>query len=76
MTNNDVIEKLIPIYTEIDLLDSRCKASSCRRKGRWTSRTPFALAKVAKAKVQQKLEELKEKTDALSDLIDSVQNSN
>jgi hypothetical protein len=33
-------------------------------------------AKVAKAKVQEKLEELKEKTDALSDLIDSVQNSN
>ena len=74
MTNNDVIEKLIPIYTEIDLLTQDVKQVLAEAKE--VGLDAPALAKVAKAKVQQKLEELKEKTDALSDLIDSVQNSN
>ena len=74
MTNNDVIEKLIPIYTEIDLLTQDAKEVLLSAKN--IGLDAPALAKVAKAKVQQKLEELKEKTDALSDLIDSVQNSN
>ena len=74
MTNNEVIEKLIPIYTEIDLLTQDVKEVLVSAK-EFNLDAP-ALAKVAKAKVQQKLEELKEKTDALSDLIDSVQNSN
>ena len=74
MTNNEVIEKLIPIYTEIDLLTQDAKQVLADAKD--SGLDSPALAKVAKAKVQQKLEELKEKTDALSDLIDSVQNSN
>ena len=74
MTNNEVIEKLIPIYTEIDLLTQDVKQVLAEAKE--VGLDAPALAKVAKAKVQQKLEELKEKTDALSDLIDSVQNSN
>ena len=74
MTNNEVIEKLIPIYTEIDLLTQDVKEVLVSAKE--FNLDSAALAKVAKAKVQQKLEELKEKTDALSDLIDSVQNSN
>jgi len=74
MTNNGVIEKLIPIYTEIDLLTQDAKQVLADAKDGGLDAP--ALAKVAKAKVQQKLEELKEKTDALSDLIDSVQNSN
>ena len=74
MTNNEVIEKLIPIYTEIDLLTQDVKEVLADAKD--SGLDAPALAKVAKAKVQQKLEELKEKTDALSDLIDSVQNSN
>ena len=74
MTNNEVIEKLIQIYTEIDLLTQDAKEVLADAKD--SGLDSPALAKVAKAKVQQKLEELKEKTDALSDLIDSVQNSN
>ena len=74
MTNNEVIEKLIPIYTEIDLLTQDAKQVLADAKD--SGLDSPALSKVAKAKVQQKLEELKEKTDALSDLIDSVQNSN
>ena len=74
MTNNDVIEKLIPIYTEIDLLTQDVKQVLADAKD--SGLDAPSLAKVAKAKVQEKLEELKEKTDALSDLIDSGQNSN
>lgn len=71
MTNIEVIDKLVPIYTEIDLLTQDAKQILSDAKE--ANLDAPALSKVAKAKVQQKLEDLKEKTDALSDLIDSVQ---
>jgi|JI10StandDraft_1071094.scaffolds.fasta_scaffold704805_2 uncharacterized protein (UPF0335 family) len=71
MTNIEVIDKLVPIYTEIDLLTQDAKQILADAKEAGLDAP--ALSKVAKAKVQQKLEDLKEKTDALSDLIDSVQ---
>ena len=73
MTELEFINKLIPIYEEINLLTEDSKVVLAEAKE--TGFDAPALSKVAKAKVQQKLEDLKEKTDALSDLIDVVQNS-
>ena len=72
-TELEFINKLIPIYEEINLLTEDSKAVLAEAKE--VGFDAPALSKVAKAKVQQKLEDLKEKTDALSDLIDVVQNS-
>ena len=54
MTNNEVIESLIPIYTEIDLLTQDAKQVLADAKE--VGLDAPALAKVAKAKVQQKLD--------------------
>lgn len=69
-TELEFINKLIPIYQEISLLteDSKVVLADAKEAG---FDAP-ALSKVAKAKVQEKLQDLKDKTDALSDLIEEV----
>ena len=70
MTNSDVINKLFPIYREIELLSEDAAAILDEAKEAGLNKS--FLAKIAKAKASEKLQDLYEKTSELSDLLDEV----
>ena len=65
------VEKLIPIYTEIDTLleDAKAVLDTAKEQGYNTA----MLAKVAKAKAGTNIGKLEDQTNALLDLIDKIQ---
>lgn len=70
MTNKEVIEKLVPIYEQAMMLAEDAKHILKQAKEAGLDQT--ALAKVAKAKAQDNLGDLADKTNALKTLIDEV----
>jgi uncharacterized protein (UPF0335 family) len=70
MTNKEVIEKLVPIYEQAMMLAEDVKLILKKAKEDGLDQT--ALAKVAKAKAQDNLGDLADKTNALKTLIDEV----
>lgn len=70
MTNKEVIEKLVPIYEQAMMLAEDVKHILKKAKEAGLDQT--ALAKVAKAKAQDNLGDLADKTNALKTLIDEV----
>lgn len=70
MTNKEVIEKLVPIYEQAMMLAEDVKHILKQAKEAGLDQT--ALAKVAKAKAQDNLGDLADKTNALKTLIDEV----
>lgn len=67
-TNKDVIQELVPIYTEIETLLSDAKEILDAAKEAGLDQA--MIAKVAKAQAQQKLGDVREKTDKLLKFID------
>lgn len=70
MTNQEVIDKLVPVYTEVMMLTEDAKQILADAKEAGLDHS--TLAKVAKAKATDKLEDLKEKTEALQNLLDTL----
>jgi len=70
MQNQDVLQKLIPIYSEIEtlLLDAKQILTEAKDAGLDHS----LLAKVAKAKAKDALKDLEDKTSELLDFIKEV----
>lgn len=71
LTAAEVVEKLIPIYTEIEMLGVDAKEILTGAKEAGLPST--MLGKIAKAKALQKLEDLQETTAELLDLIESLE---
>jgi uncharacterized protein (UPF0335 family) len=71
MTNKDTIDKLVPIFTEIETLleDVKQIASDAKEAGLDAS----MLTKVAKAKATMKFGELHTKTEKLLNLLEEVE---
>ena len=69
-TNQTIIDKLVPIFTEIDTLadDAKEILSGAKEAGLDSA----MLSKVAKAKANSKLGDLEKKTGKLLDLIESL----
>ena len=67
---NSIIDKLIPIYTEIDTLTEDAK--EILKDAKTAGLDSAMLSKVAKAKASASLGELEEKTGKLLDLIESL----
>lgn len=67
-TTKDVIQELVPIYTEIETLLSDAKEILDAAKEQGLDQA--MIAKVAKAQAQMKLEDVREKTDKLLKFID------
>ncbi len=70
LTAKAVLQMLIPIYTEIEMLQADAKGilSGAKEAG-----LPHSLlAKIAKAKVKDQLQDLEEVTEELLDLIEAV----
>jgi uncharacterized protein (UPF0335 family) len=70
MTNSEVIDKLVPIYIEVENLGEQAKEILAEAKKAGLDNT--TLAAVAKAKAKDKLEDLKDKTDALQAMLSQV----
>ncbi len=70
MTNQEVIDKLVPVYSEVMTLTEDAKQILADAKEAGLDHS--TLAKVAKAKATDKLEDLKEKTEALQNLLDTL----
>lgn len=70
VTNQSIIDKLVPIYTEIDTLTDDAKEILTGAKEAGLDQA--MLSKVAKAKANSKLGDLTEKTEKLLELIDSL----
>jgi uncharacterized protein (UPF0335 family) len=70
MKNSEVIDKLVPIYIEVEDLGERAKEILAEAKKAGLDNT--TLAAVAKAKAKDKLEDLKDKTDALQAMLSQV----
>lgn len=70
LTANEVVEKLVPIFEEINLLSE--DASAIVAEAKKAGLDGAAITKVAKAKAADKLGDLTDKTEALMDLIESV----
>jgi uncharacterized protein (UPF0335 family) len=70
ITANSIIDKLVPIYTEIETLTEDAK--EILKDAKESGMDSAMLSKVAKAKVSMKLGELTEKTEKLLELIDSL----
>jgi uncharacterized protein (UPF0335 family) len=70
ITANSIIDKLVPIFTEIDTLveDTKDILKDAKEAGLDSA----MIAKVAKAKANSKLGDLEEKTGKLLDLIESL----
>lgn len=70
LTNKEVIDKLVPMYIEIHNLglDAKDILADAKEAGLDAA----TLAKVAKAQATEKLEDLKDKTRALQDLLDQL----
>lgn len=71
MTNTEVIQKLVPIYSEIITLGEDAKEILAEAKENGLDNS--ALAKIAKAKSQAKFDELVDKTIAFNKLLEEVQ---
>jgi hypothetical protein len=70
LTAKSVLQMLIPIYTEIEMLQADAKAILAGAK---EAGLPHSLlAKIAKAKVKDQLQDLEEVTEELLDLIEAV----
>lgn len=70
ITANSIIDKLVPIYTEIETLSEDAK--EILKEAKESGLDSAMIAKVAKAKAASKLGELEEKTGKLLDLIESL----
>jgi uncharacterized protein (UPF0335 family) len=70
MTNYGVIEKLVPIYILVEDLGEQAKEILAEAKKAGLDNT--TIAAVAKAKAKDKLEDLKDKTDALQAMLSQV----
>lgn len=70
VTANSIIDKLVPIYTEIETLTEDAK--EILKDAKEAGLDSAMIAKVAKAKAGSKLGELEEKTGKLLDLIESL----
>lgn len=70
ITANQIIDKLVPIYTEIETLGEDAK--EILKDAKEAGLDSAMIAKVAKAKANLKLGDLTEKTESLLDLINSL----
>lgn len=70
MTNNEVIEQLVPYYEEV--LNTSESIKNILKGAKDAGLDHVTLAKVAKAKALDKLDDLKEKTEALKNLLEEV----
>lgn len=70
MTNNEVIERLVPYYE--DVLNTSESIKNILKEAKDAGLDHVTLAKVAKAKALDKLDDLKEKTEALQNLLEEV----
>lgn len=70
MTNNEVIEQLVPYYEEV--LNTSESIKNILKGAKDAGLDHVTLAKVAKAKALDKLDDLKEKTEALQNLLEEV----
>ena len=70
MTNNEVIERLVPYYEEV--LNSSENIKIILKEAKDAGLDHTTIAKVAKAKALDKLDDLKEKTEALQNLLEEV----
>lgn len=70
MTNNEVIERLVPYYE--DVLNTNESIKNILTEAKDAGLDHITLAKVAKAKALDKLDDLKEKTEALQNLLEEV----
>lgn len=70
MTNNEVIKRLVPYYEEV--LNTSESIKNILKGAKDAGLDHVTLAKVAKAKALDKLDDLKEKTEALQNLLEEV----
>jgi len=70
LTNNEVIERLVPYYE--DVLNTSESIKNILKEAKDAGLDHVTLAKVAKAKALDKLDDLKEKTEALQNLLEEV----
>lgn len=70
MTNNEVIEQLVPYYEEV--LNTSESIKNILKGAKDAGLDHTTIAKVAKAKALDKLDDLKEKTEALQNLLEEV----
>lgn len=70
MTNNEVIEQFVPYYEEV--LNTSESIKNILKGAKDAGLDHVTLAKVAKAKALDKLDDLKEKTEALQNLLEEV----
>ena len=70
MTNNDVIDDLVSIYIQQDSLAEQAKELVAEAKKAGLDHK--TLVAIAKAKAKDKLEDLKERTDALQVVLNQV----
>ena len=70
VTANSIIDKLIPIYTEIETLTEDAK--EILKDAKEANLDAAMLSKIAKAKANSKLSDLHEKTEKLLSLMDDV----
>ena len=70
MTNNEVIKRLVPYYEEV--LNTSESIKNILKEAKDAGLDHVTLAKVAKAKALDKLDDLKEKTEALQNLLEEV----
>lgn len=68
MTASEVIEKLVPIYREIETLSE--DAAELLDEAKAAGLNKAFIAKIAKAKATEKFEDLVDKTNELSELLE------